>query len=173
MTDVTIDEIDATEMQAVLPELGRLLHECVQDGASIGFVFPFTPEQADSFWRALVPAVAAGGRRMLVARRGGAIVGTVTLVLAQPDNGRHRADIVKLMVHPLARRLGIARHLMLAAEAMARSCDRSLLILDTRTGDSGEPLYRSLGFVATGIVPAYARSIHGVLEDCTFMHKPL
>lgn len=168
-----IAELDADGLAAVVDDLAGVLHACVLDGASVGFVLPFQIEDAIAFWHGLTPAVREGARRLLVARLDGRVVGTVQLVLAMPANGRHRADIVKLLVHPSARRRGIARALMLRAEALARAEQRSLLILDTRLGDSAEPLYRALGFALTGVVPAYACSIHGELEPCSFMHKVL
>jgi GNAT superfamily N-acetyltransferase len=168
-----IAELDAGGFADAVDKLAGVLHACVLDGASVGFVLPFAMEEAVAFWRGLIPGVREGARRLLVARLGGRVVGTVQLVLAMPANGRHRADIVKLLVHPSARRRGIARALMLRAEALARAERRSLLILDTRQGDSAEPLYRALGFALTGVVPAYASSIHGALEPCSFMHKLL
>lgn len=168
-----IAELDADGFAAAVDDLAGVLRACVLDGASVGFVLPFPMEEAVAFWRGLIPAVREGARRLLVARLDGRVVGTVQLVLAMPANGRHRADIVKLLVHPLARRRGIARALMLRAEALARAERRGLLILDTRQGDAAEPLYRALGFALTGVVPGYACSIHGVLEPCSFMHKVL
>ena len=170
---VDIAELDADGFAAAIDELAGVLHACVLDGASVGFVLPFPIADAVAFWRGLIPAVGEGARRLLVARLNGSVIGTVQLVLAMPANGRHRADIVKLLVHPSARRRGIARALMLRAEALARAEQRSLLILDTRQGDTAEPLYRALGFALTGVVPAYACSIHGVLEPCSFLHKLL
>ncbi|MEX0633164.1 GNAT family N-acetyltransferase [Serratia ureilytica] len=57
-------------------------------------------------------------------------VGTVQLLLAMPDNGRHRAEVAKLMVHPQARRQGVAQ-LMQEVQALAARHRRSLLVLDT------------------------------------------
>ncbi|MBK3424247.1 GNAT family N-acetyltransferase, partial [Methylobacterium ajmalii] len=93
--------------------------------------------------------------------------------LAGPPNGRHRAEITKVLVHPRARRRGLGRALMNEAEAVARAEGRSLLVLDTRSHDAGEALYRSLGYAVTGVVPDYACSPDGVPEPCTFMHKRL
>jgi GNAT superfamily N-acetyltransferase len=159
MTD--IEEIDAAGLRAERDALVALLRACVADGASIGFVLPCPPAEAASFWDGIAEALAKGARRMLVARRDGAIVGTVQLVLAMPANGAHRAEIAKLMVHPDARRRGIARLLMERAEAIARGTGRTLLVLDTEQGSTAEPLYVGLGFQSTGIVPNYARATDG------------
>ncbi|HEX6739118.1 MAG TPA: GNAT family N-acetyltransferase [Vicinamibacteria bacterium] len=102
------------------------------------------------------------------------IVGTVTLDLGTPPNQRHRAEVAKLLVHPVARRRGIARALMIALEAVARAEGRTLLTLDTWTGREAESLYRSLGYVVAGVIPRYARgSLTPELEGTTIMYKDL
>ncbi|MGX7707615.1 N-acetyltransferase family protein [Methylobacterium sp. Gmos1] len=168
-----IDHLSPAAAEAALPELAALLHACVLDGASIGFVLPFTLPEAEAFWRDGLPVLESGARRLLVARQGGRILGSAQVGLATPPNGRHRAEITKVLVHPDARRRGLGRALMLAAEAVARAEGRTLLILDTRSDDAGEALYRALGYEVTGVVPGYACSPHGVPEACTFMHKRL
>jgi len=65
------------------------------------------------------------------------------------------------MVLRANRRQGIARRLMAAALELARAERRSLLLLDVRTGDPAESLYRSLGFAKFGEVSRYARDPDG------------
>ena len=168
-----IDLLSPAEAEAALPDLAALLHACVLDGASIGFVLPFALSEAEAFWRDGLPALRSGARRLLVTRRDGRVVGSAQVGLAGPPNGRHRAEITKVLVHPDQRRRGLGRALMLEAERVAVAEGRSLLILDTRADDAGEALYRSLGYAVTGVVPGYACSPEGVPEPCTFMHKPL
>ena len=170
---VTLAEVEPGGLAAHLDDLAEVLHGCVLDGASVGFVLPFTVAAAREFWLGLEPTFRSGARRLIVARLDGRTVGTVQLVLGMPANGRHRAEIAKLLVHPAARRRGIARTLMLAAEDLARRHRRTLLLLDTRRGDSGEALYESLGFRLFGIVPGHACSPAGVLEDTSYMLKQL
>ena len=170
---VTLAEVAPDNLAAHLDDLAEVLHGCVLDGASVGFILPFTLDEARAFWRGLEPAFQSGIRRLIVARLDGRVVGTVQVVLGMPANGIHRAEIAKLLVHPAARRRGIARALMLAAEALALRHDRRLLLLDTRRGDSGEVLYETLGFRLFGIVPGHARSPTGVLEDTSYMLKQL
>lgn len=173
LSPVTLSEVAADGLAGHLDDLAEVLHGCVLDGASVGFVLPFTVEAAREFWLGLEPAFRSGARRLIVARLDGRTVGTVQLVLGMPANGTHRAEIAKLLVHPAARRRGIARALMLAAEDLARRHGRTLLLLDTRRGDSGEALYESLGFRLFGIVPSHACSPAGVLEDTSYMLKEL
>ena len=153
----TIEPLDAAGAAEALEALAELLHACVHAGASVNFVLPFPMQEARAFWRdKALPAVARGQRRLLVARSGGRIVGSVQLDLATPPNQAHRGDVAKLLVHPDARRQGIARALMIALEALAAREGRWLLTLDTVTGAAAEPLYLSLGFEIAGRIPDYA-----------------
>jgi ribosomal protein S18 acetylase RimI-like enzyme len=158
-----------------LDGLADVLHATVHAGASVGFVLPFALDEARAFWSdRVLPGVRSGSRRLWLAKADSRIVGTVQLILDTMPNQRHRAEIAKLLVHPDARRLGIGRALMYAAEDAARAERRTLLTLDTRTGDSAEPLYRSLGYFTAGVIPGYARHPSAPeLEATTVMYKVL
>jgi ribosomal protein S18 acetylase RimI-like enzyme len=155
--------------------LAEILQAVVYGGAGVSFFVPFSMEEAHAFWtNNVLPAMREGTRRVLVARRDGKIVGTVQLNLATPPNQRHRADVAKLLVHPDARRLGIARALMLAVEKVAKSDGRTLLTLDTVTDSPAEKLYRSLDYTVCGVIPRYARqALSPELEPTTVMYKEL
>lgn len=156
--DLQIEMLAAPPGAADLEALADILHACVHDGASVGFVLPFALEAARGFWtRAVWPALEAGGRRLFLARVDGAAVGTVQLALDVMPNQTHRAEVSKLLVHPAARRRGVGRALMLALEAAARAEGRTLLTLDTLAGDKAEGLYGGLGFELAGRIPDYAR----------------
>ncbi|MFK8256646.1 GNAT family N-acetyltransferase [Erwinia sp. AnSW2-5] len=170
MNKVDYQWLDAGQAQQALPELCDVLDGCVAQGASIGFV-ERNAQAMHNFWQDVVLSLACGDKQLLVAKREGRIVGTVMLVLAMPANGVHRAEVIKLLVHPDARRGGIARQLMLQAEARAGEQGRSLLVLDTRSGDVAEPLYLSLGWQVAGQIPGYARSTAGVMDATTIMYK--
>jgi ribosomal protein S18 acetylase RimI-like enzyme len=165
----------ANQLDADLDMLAEVLHAVVHQGAGVSFVVPFTTTDARRFWiEQVVPGVLAGSRKVLVARLGGRIAGTVQLDLNTPPNQIHRAEVLKLLVHPSARRRGIARALMLAIEHTARAERRTLLTLDTWTGQAAERLYQSLGYVTVGVIPRYARgSLTPELEPTTFMYKEL
>ncbi len=158
-----------------LDMLARVLHACVHSGASVSFVLPFSEDDAKAFWRSKVlPAIQSGTCRVLVARSLGQIVGTVQLDLATPPNQPHRAEVRKLLVHPDARRRGIARALMLALEPEARGAHRDLLTLDTVTAGAAERLYLSLGYVKVGVIPRYAvRPDSPELDATTIFYKQL
>jgi len=171
----TIERFSADDLAAHIGELGALLHACVHSGASINFVLPYTVDDSEAFWRQeVLPPVRAGSRILLVARQGGRIAGTVQLAFDTPPNQAHRAEVSKLLVHPDFRRRGIARALMAELERLAGGLGRRLLTLDTRTGDSAEPLYASLGYQTAGVIPGYCRDpIEDRLDATTIMYKAL
>lgn len=162
-------------VDADLDMLADVLHAVVHDGAGVSFVVPFTMAEARQFWvDKVVASVREGTRRVLVARDDGRIVGTVQFELAWPPNQPHRAEVAKLLVHPVARRRGVGRALMLALESLARAQGRTLLTLDTWTGGHAESLYRSLGYGVVGVIPRFARgSTTPALEPTTIMYKEL
>jgi ribosomal protein S18 acetylase RimI-like enzyme len=172
---VMISTFSADDVASHFRELGALLHACVHDGASIGFVLPFTENESEIFWSdKVLPRLRGGGLVLLVARKGGRIAGSVQLDHDTPPNQPHRAEVRKLLVHPDFRRQGIAKALMAALEHRASQLRRNLLTLDTRTGDKAEPLYASLGYQTAGVIPGYCRD---PFKDCfdptTLMYKAL
>ncbi len=170
----TIDELDGSGLLAHANELAEVLRACVLAGASVGFELPCPHEEARAFWLGLHGAVERGERRLLVVRGAhGKIDGTLQLVLAGMPNGRHRAELSKMLVHPRARRQGLAQALLRHAEAMARSLGRSLIVLDTCTGGPAEGMYLKLGYQRCGEIPQYATMPDGRLGATTFMYKLL
>lgn len=175
MTEISISRLTAAEIEARIDELADLLKACVEDGASINFVLPYSHEDARRFWAGKVlPRVGDRELTVLVAEQDGRIIGSVQLDCDTPPNQAHRADVKKLLVHPGFQRRGIGRRLMGEIEAIALGFGRSLLTLDTRSGDKGEPLYLSVGFIAAGTIPAYSRDAGSErLDAATFMYKSL
>ena len=165
--------LDADQVTSRLDQFADMLHACVHDGASIGFIEPFPIGDAKAFWRdKIIPALKGGKRILFAALDDDRVVGTVQLDYDTMPNQAHRGDISKLIVRPDCRRRGIARLLMRAAENRARDLGRTLLTLDTRTGDSAEILYTSLGFETTGIIPDFARDPDSEkLSGTTVMYK--
>jgi ribosomal protein S18 acetylase RimI-like enzyme len=169
------DASQAAFVDAEIDMLAEVLHAVVHAGAGVSFFTPFSIDEARAFWvDKVLPQVRAGTRRVLVARLHERIVGTVQLELEMPPNQQHRAAVAKLLVHPAARRRGIGRALMTALEEIAQSEGRTLLTLDTVTASNAEVLYRSLDFIAAGVIPRYARgALTAELEGTTIMYKEL
>ena len=152
--------------------LAAVLFDCVEGGASVGFMHPFTLSQALSWWRGLAADVEAGRRVLLVAEDEYGIVGTVHLVLAMPDNQPHRADLCKMLVMRRARKQGVGATLMDAAEREARACGKTLLVLDTASQDA-ERLYARMGWTRLGVVPGFALLPEGGRCDTTYFYREL
>ncbi len=174
---IEILELRDERLEQALGDLGEILKACVEAGASVGFIEPFSKASSLHFWAEQVfGEVRAGRRCLLVARIHGHIVGTVQLIIGMLPNQAHRGEISKLLVHPDYRRRGLGGLLMKAAEEKALLQGKQLLTLDTRTGDKAEPLYVSLGFEKAGVIPGYCRSPEQgsqVLDSTTYMYKTL
>ena len=162
-----------TVSDAEIEGLSALLIDCVDGGASVSFMAPLTPDRASAFWRKVAADVASGRRALLVAEDAEGICGTVQLVLDLPENQPHRADLAKMLVHRRTRRRGLGAALMRAAESMARDCGRTLLVLDTVTGDSGERLYTRLGWTRVGDIPRFALMPDGTPCSTTYFYRDL
>jgi len=170
---VTIRALSPKEAVEQIGALSRVLIDCVEGGASVSFMLPMTQDKADTFWRGVADGVAAGERILLVAEMAGEIVGTVQVVLKQPENQPHRADIAKMLVHRKARRRGVGAALMRAAEEAARKAGKSVLVLDTVTGSDAERLYTRLGWERVGVIPNYALWPQGGFCPTTYFHKQI
>ncbi len=155
--------------------LAEVLYACVHGGASVGFVLPFSQDEARRFWSdKVLPQVMAGGATLWVAHSEGRALGTVQLHHDLPPNQPHRADVAKLLVHPDARRNGLGRALMDALEVEAHALHKRLLVLDTRSGDASQTLYENMGFTAAGTIPGYCLNpFDGRPEATTYLFKPL
>jgi GNAT superfamily N-acetyltransferase len=155
--------------------LASVLIDCVEGGASVGFMLPMSPEKARAFWQGIATEVAAGERILLVAEdeTSGEIVGTVQVVLKQPENQPHRGDISKMLVHRKARRRGVGAALLQAAEEAACKAGKSVLVLDTVTGSDGERLYARLDWTRVGVIPNYALWPQGGYCPTTVFYKQI
>lgn len=173
MAAPSIRVVAAGEVPGLLVSLVKLLQDSVDGGASVGFLPPLKVAEARSYWQEVRDAINEGHRVLLVAESKKRVVGSVQLDLATKPNALHRAEVIKLLVLTEARRKGIGRALMQAAEQAALARGRTLLVLDTRRSDAAEQLYRSLGWTVIGIVPRYARSDSVVLSDTVFFYREL
>lgn len=166
----------------LLPAIGRreaqglcdVLIDCVDGGASVSFMHPMTREKAENYWRSASESASRGERLVLVAEdAAGVIVGTVQVLLRQPENQPHRADVAKMLVRRGARRRGVGAALLAAAESSALSAGKTLLVLDTVTGSDGERLYARQGWKRCGEIPNYALWPDGRPCSTTVFYKDL
>jgi GNAT superfamily N-acetyltransferase len=158
---------------AQIAELADVLVDCIDGDAGVSFLHPLAPDKAHAFWRGVADGVAAGERALLVAEDDTGIVGTVQLVLVQPENQPHRADLSKMLVHRRGRRRGLGAALLEAAEETARDCGKTLLVLDTNSGSDAERLYARMGWVRVGEIPDFSVQPRGGLRATTVFYKLL
>jgi GNAT superfamily N-acetyltransferase len=170
---VDISVLDAPVADAALEELAAVLADCVDGGASVSFMAPFSQADGLQFFRKVAGSVGSGDTVLLVARHDHRIVGTVQLGLDTPPNQPHRADVKKMLVHRSARGRGVGAALMAAVEEEARRRGRWLVVLDTVPGDNGYRLYRRAGWTESGVIPDYAMFPDGRLCDTAVFWKRL
>ena len=171
--DVVVRRVDDGET-SLIGSLGDLLIDAVHSGASVGFLAPVARATADRYWHDVFAAMSSGDDLLLwVAEAQGQVVGSVQLALCPKENGRHRAEVQKLLVHRTARGKGFSTLLMQAVEAEARSRSRSLLVLDTLLGSHAEEVYRHLGWSRAGEIPDFATSPDGELFPTVYYFKQL
>ena len=168
-----IETLDIAAANSAETGLARILIACVDGGASVSFLPPLSLEKARAFWRRAAGDASAGRRVILAGWRDGVLVATGMLDLATPENQAHRAEVQKVLVLPAARRRGMARGVMRALEAAARDAGRTLLVLDTRTNDAGEALYRAEGWQEYGRLSGHAVDAAGRSTETTFLYKRL
>ena len=166
-----IEVLDAAAAASAERPLADILVAAVNAGGSVSFLPPMAVDLAREFYRRAAADVAAGRKILLAGWVGGKLSGTVMLDLATPPNQPHRAEVQKLLVHPDARRLGLARALMLRAELEAARAGRSLLTLDTRADDHAESLYHDLGWTEAGRIPGYALNPDGTTHATVLFYK--
>ncbi len=165
--------LDGPTFDAAIPDLAVILADAVAGGASVGFVDPFTPEDAAAWWQSIERDVVRGLVVVIAARIDRRVVGTAQLRLAQWPNGRHRAEVAKVLVHRSARRRGVATALMREIERLALEADRTLLVLDTIAGSDAERLYAQLGWIRVGEIPEYAGMPNGELRPTVVFYRRL
>jgi GNAT superfamily N-acetyltransferase len=170
---IEVRRLTAADARHQLDELADVLADCVAGGASVSFMAPFSKANAAAFFEKLLPEVERGDRILLAAFADSKLVGTVQVITATPPNQPHRGDVAKMLVHRSARRQGVANRLMLAVEEEARRAGKTLLVLDTVTGDNAERLYERLGWKKVGVIPNYALYPDGRWCDTTVFYKQL
>jgi GNAT superfamily N-acetyltransferase len=170
---IEIRRLEAAEARGHLDGLAAVLVDCVEGGASINYMAPFSHADAVAAFEAFVRDVEAGRRILLAAFADGELVGTVQVILAVPPNQPHRGEIGKMLVRRSARKRGIGRLLMERAEVEAKAAGKTLLVLDTVTGDDAERLYERLGWTPVGVVPDFALYPDGRFCDATILFKQI
>ncbi|KAF7785237.1 hypothetical protein PRUB_a5006 [Pseudoalteromonas rubra] len=149
------------------------LQACVTEGASLGFYHPISDPQMANYWAQVNTELFANTRVLLGAYIDEQLVASVQLVPCQKQNGRHRGEVEKLLVHPAYQRQGIAQALMQRLETYASQAGISLLVLDTQSGDKSELFYQAVGFNKAGEIPFYVNNQQGDRFATSYYYKQL
>jgi GNAT superfamily N-acetyltransferase len=168
-----IRRLSGAELPEQLPSLVRLLRDTVNGGSPLGFLPPLTEEAAGGYWLSLRPELYSGVRLLLTANTARGVIGSVQLALATMPNGRHRAEVQKLFVAPIARGQGIGRALMSRLHEVARERGRTLLLLNTRSRGPAERFYKALGYGDAGVVPGWSVGSSGERYDHVRLYREL
>ena len=170
-----IEPLTAEPPPALLAQFTDLLIDAVAHGASLGFLAAVTREEAAAYWKKIFADILDGGRVVLAAFDDAErLIGTAQLALELRPNGRHRAEVQKVLVWHAARGRGIGAALMVRLEAAARAHGRTLLFLDTSVGPAGAvKFYERLGYARAGGIPDYAANPDGRLVPNVIFYKRL
>lgn len=160
-----------TSVNPLRDQLFMLLNDCVDSGASVGFISPLELGEAEKYWQDVAADLLLGNRLLLVALKGEDVAGAVQLALCTKRNGLHRADVEKLMVYSHYRQQGLGKMLMDEIELLAKQRQRTLLVLDTSDKNAASALYRKCGFIEAGSIPRFALSSGGELESTSYFYK--
>jgi acetyltransferase len=166
-----IERLSDDQAKAILPDLVSLLLDSINNGASMGFIPPLASGTAEEYWLETLPELAQGQRILLVSHEGHELAGAVQLSLSTKQNGLHRAEVQKLLVHTNFRNRGIASALLSALEDVARGEGRTLLVLDTVQGSAAEKLYSKQGYARAGVIPSFASNADGSLHSTVIFYK--
>ena len=170
---VTVARLDPAAARTLLSELASILVDCVEGGASVSFMWPFTQRDAEAFFSKVIDGIETGDRILLAAFDNNRLVGTVQIITAVPPNQPHRADVAKLLVHSAARGSGAGRLLMEEVDRQALAAGKTLLVLDTVTGSVAERLYSRIGWTRVGVIPNYALFPDGTPCSTTVFYREL
>ena len=172
---MNVTRTTSAELLRDAAEFAALLRDAVHQGASIGFTLPLADADVTDFWRKVAADIAGGHKLMFAARdEAGRLIGCGQLALESRSNGRHRAEVQKLLVFAARRGAGTGTALMRAIEDAARAEGRTLLFLDTSVGTSGAVrLYEQLGYTHCGGIPDYAKDPDGTLRANAIFYKRL
>jgi acetyltransferase len=134
-------------------ELGSLWTAVTRADGAVGFA-PDAPEvDIRAAAIALVEDVRAGRQQLIALEADGALAGTVFLRRGDRPVIRHRADVLKLMVHPDLQGRGWGKALLDAAVAHATELGLEQLLLSTRGGTSLPAFYAKQGWTQVGLFP--------------------
>ncbi|KNC09372.1 GCN5 family acetyltransferase [Klebsiella sp. RIT-PI-d] len=173
-TSITLHSFSGDDILCHLDALTDILEDCIAGGASVSFMLPCQRDTLKAWWTNIAQSTDMKERLVLVALDSDQRpIGTVQLILSQPENQPHRADVAKLLVHSRARRQGVAAQLISMLESTSLLHHKTLLVLDTATGSGAEMFYQQQGWHKSGEIPDYALMPDGVLTATSVYYKQM
>ena len=168
-----IKELKAPPSLELFSELVELLQDAVSGGASIGWTQVPSTKDARNYWTQVLEAVGRGERMLFVATDNHVCAGAIQIAFAPRQNARHRGEVQKLMVHSQYRRRGTGQALIEAVEKAVRGRGLTLLVLDVRSGDAAERLYKRCGYEYAGSIPGFVQSGEGKFDPTSIYYRRL
>jgi GNAT superfamily N-acetyltransferase len=165
---MTIEELDEHAVRQQLDGLAQLLLDAHGSGMALGLPAPLTRDGARSAYANAAARLAPGERVLLAAFDGGEVVGAVQLDRSDVGNGRHRAEVRRLVVRLDRRGAGVGGALMEAVVELGRRLGLRLLWLSTHEGTDADRIYERLGWTRAGVIPDYAVLPNGKLSGNAF-----
>jgi GNAT superfamily N-acetyltransferase len=166
-------ELDAQAVEVNVGALAQLLLDAHAVGMGLGLAPPLTHTGAEAAWREIASTLEPGERVQWAAFDDDRLLGAVHLARATADNGRHRAEIRRLVVSPDARGQGVGRALLTTAVEHARALGLRLLWLSTHAGTDADRIYPRLGWTRSGEIPDFALVPSGELAANAFYYLRL
>ena len=168
-----VRQVNAESFAYYRQGLEELLLDGVDHGASVGFMADLDEAQARDYFTGVQASIEDASLLLWVVLRDERVVASVQLALCQKANGRHRAEVQKLLVHSHARRHGLGQQLMRTLEQAAHQQRRGLLYLDTEAGSPAEAFYQALHYTKVGELPDYCQSPDGRYSPTAIYFKTL
>jgi len=170
---IEIRILDGEEARQRIPELALILKDCVNKGASVSFMNPFSLAEAVGFFTDIAEAVSRSEVILFAAFEAGRAIGTVQLQPVWKPNQPHRADVAKMLVHSAHRNQGLGQKLLDAVDIEAKRRGMTLLTLDTMSDSAAERLYLRTGYIKMGVIPNFALWPDGGFGDTSFFYKEI
>jgi GNAT superfamily N-acetyltransferase len=150
---------------ATATSLGTLWTAVTRAGGAVGFAPDAPEEDIRAAAEQAIEDVRAGREQMFVLDGEGELVGAVFLRRGPKATVRHRADVVRLMVHPDLQGRGWGKALLDAVVAHATAIGLEQLLLSARGGTSLPEFYVKQGWRQVGLFPDALRIGPGDLRD--------
>lgn len=135
----------------------NLMNRVLRRETTIGFPGPLDPHTGRALFAGLDEDIRAGRRHVLVAEKGGCVLGQVILTPHHLPNCRHLVELSRGIIDPSFRGVGLS---LAAFGEIARKCEEvggETIYLDVRAGTVAAEMWKSFGFVPFGCLEDYAR----------------